>query len=217
MFWGLMMNKKTVKDVDFNGKRVLMRVDFNVPLNGSTITDDTRIRAAIPTIKYVIDEQKVSPKGLLKKVLEKTKPALILIDELADYCVAASGVTVGASSLSDQTISFIQELSEAVADTDQCVLVATLPASVMEVAASPESQAILTTLSNRMSRVGADTKPVADEEIFEVVRRRLFEDRSCQMLSWQESGVRFFPGIAGLMPCQHHGRMSLLVYLHLRR
>ena len=50
------MNKKTVKDVDFNGKRVLMRVDFNVPLNGSTITDDTRIKAAIPTIKYVIEQ-----------------------------------------------------------------------------------------------------------------------------------------------------------------
>ena len=50
------MSKKTVRDVDFNGKRVLMRVDFNVPLNGSTITDDTRIRAAIPTIEYVIEQ-----------------------------------------------------------------------------------------------------------------------------------------------------------------
>lgn len=50
------MNKMTVRDIDLKGKRVLMRVDFNVPLEGSTITDDTRIRAAIPTLKYVLEQ-----------------------------------------------------------------------------------------------------------------------------------------------------------------
>src|SRR5947209_7173690 len=49
------MAKKTIGDVDVQGKRVLMRVDFNVPLEGSTITDDRRIAQAIPTIKNVID------------------------------------------------------------------------------------------------------------------------------------------------------------------
>lgn len=50
------MNKKTVEDLDVAGKRVLMRVDFNVPQNPDTleITDDTRIRAALPTIQYLI-------------------------------------------------------------------------------------------------------------------------------------------------------------------
>src|SRR5947209_3229870 len=49
------MAKKTIGDVDVQGKRVLMRVDFNVPLEGSTITDDRRIAQAIPTIKNVVD------------------------------------------------------------------------------------------------------------------------------------------------------------------
>lgn len=121
------------------------------------------------------DESRTAPKGLFKKVLEMTRPALILIDELADYCVAASGITVGGSTLSDQTISFIQELSQAVSSTDRCVLVATLPASVAEVANSTHAVEILSSLANRLARIGADTKPVADEEIYEVIRRRLFE------------------------------------------
>jgi phosphoglycerate kinase len=50
------MDKKTLKDVDLNGKRVVMRVDFNVPIKGGVISDDTRVRAALPSIRYVLEQ-----------------------------------------------------------------------------------------------------------------------------------------------------------------
>ena len=50
------MNKKTLRDVDLKGKRVVMRVDFNVPIKEGKITDDTRIKGALPSINYVLEQ-----------------------------------------------------------------------------------------------------------------------------------------------------------------
>ena len=86
------MNKKTVRDIDVAGKKVLVRCDFNVPLDGETgtITDNRRIRAAIPTIQYLIDHNakvilcshlgrpkgEVNPKYSLKPVAEELSKLL---------------------------------------------------------------------------------------------------------------------------------------------
>jgi phosphoglycerate kinase len=56
------MNKKTVRAIDLKDKRVLVRVDFNVPIEDGKISDDTRIRAAVPTLQYILEQK---PKAVI--------------------------------------------------------------------------------------------------------------------------------------------------------
>lgn len=160
----------------------------NDPVNGREVAEGITIRTIWGELAWQLggakayevirknDEQRVAPAGLFKQVLAQCAPALILVDELADYTVKAMGVPVGNGSLADQTISFMQELTEAVVGSERAVLVATLPASVEEVGNTPEAHSVLSSLQRRVSRVGNDTLPVADDEIFEVIRRRLFDN-----------------------------------------
>ncbi len=121
------------------------------------------------------DQARSVPQGLFPEILRQAAPCLILLDEVADYCVGASAVEAGDSTLADQTISFTQELTDAVQQVKGVALVATLPASHLEVASSERGQELLNRLERRFGRMSADVKPVADDEIYEVVRRRLFE------------------------------------------
>ena len=99
------MNKLTVEDLDLHGKRVLMRVDFNVPIEGGEVANDKRIKAAMPTIKYIADNAGKlilmshlgRPKG--SRVAEMSlKPCVTVLSRLLDKDVAfvedAIGVAV---------------------------------------------------------------------------------------------------------------------------
>ncbi|MFD1957038.1 phosphoglycerate kinase [Paenibacillus thailandensis] len=96
------MNKKSVRDVEVAGKRVFVRVDFNVPLENGTITDDTRIRETLPTIKHLIEKgAKVilashlgRPKGAVVEELRLT-PVAQRLSELLGKPVAKADEAIG--------------------------------------------------------------------------------------------------------------------------
>ncbi|EZH66471.1 phosphoglycerate kinase [Bacillaceae bacterium JMAK1] len=117
------MNKRTIHDVDLTGQTVFCRVDFNVPLDGETVTDDTRIRAAIPTIqllqqkgaKVILASHLGRPKG---EVVEKLRldPVAKRLEQLlgtpvhkADH-VVGNDVTKAVDQLQEQGILLLENL-----------------------------------------------------------------------------------------------------------
>ena len=115
---------KTIDDVDARGKRVLVRVDFNVPVKDGIVTDDTRIRAALPTIeKLVADGARVvlmshlgRPAGEGFEEAFTLRPAAARLSELLDTPVAFAEDTVGedaqakAAALADGEVLVLENL-----------------------------------------------------------------------------------------------------------
>jgi phosphoglycerate kinase len=96
------MNKKTIRDIDVQGKRVLVRVDFNVPLKEGVVADDTRIRAALPTLNHLLEQGAAlilcshlgRPKGKVVPEL-KMDPIATRLSELLDRPVTKLDDCVG--------------------------------------------------------------------------------------------------------------------------
>lgn len=128
------MNKKTIKDIDIKGKKVFIRVDFNVPIKNGKIEDDTRIQGALPTIKYAVeqgakvilashlgrplkDKKKAEEKGIpydeskysLKVVGEKLSESLGTNVQFADDCIGEE-VKQKVESLKDGEVILLENL-----------------------------------------------------------------------------------------------------------
>lgn len=117
------MNKKTIEDVELKGKKVLVRCDFNVPMEDGKITDDNRITAAIPTIKYLMGQgAKVilcshlgRPKGQVNEKYSLKPVASELTEKLGTDVKFANDVTGESaksvtSSLSDGEVALLENV-----------------------------------------------------------------------------------------------------------
>lgn len=117
------LRKQTIRDIDVKGRRALVRVDFNVPLDGQRITDDTRIRAALPTIRTLSEggarvvlmshlgrpKGKVAPEFSLAPVAQRLSELLGKPVALAPDCVGPEAERV-VSGLRDGDVALLENL-----------------------------------------------------------------------------------------------------------
>ena len=123
-----------------------------------------------------LDEQKIAPgTDLLGGLLDEVGPCVIMLDEILVYLIKAGGVRVGESSLKGNTLTFLQELSIAVANCPHAVMVATLTSQLAEFF-EEGAELVYESLEKVLGRVEKVRQTVEGAEIYEVIRRRLFED-----------------------------------------
>lgn len=103
------MNKKSIKDIELKGKRVFCRVDFNVPMQDGKISDDTRIKAALPTISYLTEQ---GAKVILASHLGRPKGQVVEELRLAPV----------AERLSELSGKDVQKAEEAYGETVQSII-----------------------------------------------------------------------------------------------
>ena len=128
------------------------------------------------TGKVELTKGDVSPgKDKLITLLSKNSPVLILMDEILEYATKAAGIKIGDSNLASQTLAFIQELMGAVASIGNALLVITLPSSILE-HYDKNAEKLYQQLQKVTGRMERIYTPVGEDEIEDVIRRRLFQD-----------------------------------------
>lgn len=121
------------------------------------------------------DKDGTSPgKEILAELIQRAAPCVVLVDELLAFVRQLDGGKKYVAGTFDSNISFVQALTEAMKMVPNAILLASLPESELEVGGSM-GQLALNTLEKYFARVESVWKPVATEEAFEIVRRRLFD------------------------------------------
>lgn len=165
------MNKKTVRDVDFKGRRVLCRVDFNVPIKNGVVNDNTRIAAALPTIKHVLDHggslvlmsHLGRPKGRGFEAEFSLKPVAGRLQELLGRPVQFGGDCIGAEALA---------LAQALKPGEVMLVENTRfysdegKAKVADTATEEEKKAAKAEMKKKQADLAAKLAPLGDGEIF---------------------------------------------------
>ena len=165
------MNKLTVRDVDVAGRRVLSRVDFNVPIKDGRVADDTRIRAALPTIRYVLEKggslvlmsHLGRPKGKGFEAAFSLKPAA---DKLAE--LLGTPVKFGADCIGAETIAMAQALQpgEVMVVENTRFYADEGKAKLPDTATDEEKKAAKAEMKKKQADLAEKLAPLGDGEIF---------------------------------------------------
>ena len=112
-------------------------------------------------------------KEKIREVIESSQPCLILMDEILTYATKSAGIKIGDTTMAAQLLSFMQEITGAIKTIEKSLLIITLPSSILE-HYDENAEKLFQQLKKIAGRMEKIYSPVQEDEIYHVVRRRLF-------------------------------------------